>query len=152
MSIEPRNPDFEAKVRDVMTRAAFVTDVGIVLTGIGPGWCETELAVLPRHTQQNGFVHAGVLATIGDHTAGAAAATLIGATEGVLTVEFKINLLRPANGTHLRCRAEILKAGRTLTIVESSVFARAAMAPTDDKLVAKLSVTLAVVQDASAAR
>ena len=143
--MQPRNPDYQATVRSIMDRAAFVADLGIVLTAVGPGWCETEVAIQPRHLQQNGFVHAGVLATLGDHTAGAAAGSLVGVGEGVLTVEFKINLLRPALGELVRCRAQVLRAGRTLSVVEAEMFA---VASGDPKLVAKSTVTLAVVVDA----
>jgi uncharacterized protein (TIGR00369 family) len=144
MTSEPRNRDYEAKVRAIFEKAAFVTDVGIVVTEVGPGWCESALEVKPRHLQQNGFVHAGVLATMGDHTAGAAAGTLVGGDEGVLTVEFKINLLRPAKGDRVRCRAQVLRQGRTLSVVESEMMA---IGGGEEKLVAKSTVTLAVVPD-----
>ena len=100
------------------------------------------LDVAPRHLQQDRFIHAGVAATMGDHTAGGAAGTLVKPEETVLTVEFKINLLRPAVGQRLRCRAEVLRQGRTLSVVESAVFAQDGAA---EALVAKLMVTLAVV-------
>jgi uncharacterized protein (TIGR00369 family) len=142
--MQPRNPAFEEKVRAIVDKAAFVGDVGIVVASLGLGWCESTIDVLPRHLQQNGYVHAGVLATMGDHTAGAAAGTLVGADEGVLTIEFKINLLRPARGPRVRCRSQVLRQGRMLTVVESEVFG-----PSQDgeKLVAKATVTLAVVPD-----
>jgi len=88
-------------------------------------------------------VHAGVLATVADHTAGAAGSTLLAADEYVLTAEFKINLLRAARGERLVCRAQVLKPGRILTVVESEVFSVTDEAPT---LVAKASVTLAVLK------
>ncbi len=138
--MKPRNPEFEKKVRAIVEKATFVGDVGVVMTRIEPGVCESELAVLPRHEQQNGFVHAGVLATIGDHTAGAAAGTLVDANEGVLTIEFKINLLRPAKGERVRCVSRVLRQGRTISVVESEIYVA-------DALVAKMTVTLAVVAD-----
>jgi uncharacterized protein (TIGR00369 family) len=146
MPMEPRNPDYMARVRIIMERAPFVTDVGIAMTGVGPGWCETAIAIAPRHLQNDGFVHAGVLATIGDHTAGAAAATLVDAAESVLTIEFKINLLRPATGDRVRCRAQVLRQGRTVSVVESEMLA---VSGGNEKLVAKSTVTLAVVADPS---
>lgn len=72
-----------------------------------------------------------------DHTAGSAASTLIQPGQYVLTVEFKINLLRPAAGAKLRCKAQVLKPGKTLSIVESEVFT--------NKLVSKATLTLAVL-------
>ena len=140
--MEATNPNYKAAVREIFERAAFVNDVGIRLVDCGPGWCESELAVSPRHYQHHDFVHAGVQATIADHTAGAAATTLIRDTELVLSAEFKINLLNTARGDALKCRAEVLKAGRMLIVVESGVFA---VSGEKERLVAKATVTLAVV-------
>ena len=108
----------------------------------GPGWCETTLAVRPEHLQQDDLVHAGVLATLADHTAGCASGTVADPGKVVLTVEFKINFLRPAVGQQLRCRAEVLKPGRRLIVAESSVHA---VNDGVEKLAAKAMVTLAVV-------
>jgi uncharacterized protein (TIGR00369 family) len=116
--------------------------LGIVLQAVEVGWCETVLTVAPRHWQQNGFIHAGVQATMADHTAGAAAATLMAAGQMVLTVEFKISLLRPAVGEQLRCRAEVVKAGRRITFVESAVYA---LHHDESKLVSKLAATMTFV-------
>lgn len=91
-------------------------------------------------------MHAGVQATVADHTAGCAGLTLLAAEELILSVEFKINLLRPAQGSSLRCRAEVLKPGRTLVVAESSVYAGG---PQEEVLTAKATVTLAVVPPAS---
>ncbi|HET6312983.1 MAG TPA: PaaI family thioesterase [Chloroflexia bacterium] len=140
--MEATNPNYKSAVREIFERAAFVNDVGIRLAECGPGWCESVLAVSPRHYQHHDFVHAGVQATIADHTAGAAATTLIRDTELVLSAEFKINLLNTARGETLKCRAEVLKAGRMLIVVESEVFARSGE---KERLVAKATVTLAVV-------
>jgi uncharacterized protein (TIGR00369 family) len=116
--------------------------VGYQLKDLGDGWCETTLAVQPKHMQQDTFIHAGVQATMADHTAGTASATLIKADEIVLTVEFKINLLRPAVGEALRCKATVLRAGKTLIVAESEVYASKSG---DEKLCAKAMVTIAVV-------
>ncbi len=129
--------------RRVFEQAAFVADVGMILVDIGPGWCESELLILPRHFQYEGFVHAGVQATMADHTAGTSATTLVDDLHYVLSAEFKINLLRPAQGERLSCRAEVLKAGRTLIVSEAEVYAYK-----DDEatLVAKATVTLVVLE------
>jgi uncharacterized protein (TIGR00369 family) len=130
------------EVRRIFEQAAFVADLGVVLDRIGPGVCETSLLLERRHLQQDGYVHAGVMATLADHTAGAAAATLVGANEYVLSVEFKINLLRPAHGERLRCRATVLKPGSRIDVVESELWCGEGG---DSKLVAKATVTLAVL-------
>ncbi len=139
-----RNPDFASHVRAIFSKAAFVTDLGIELARIEEGTCETSLIVKPRHLQQDGVVHAGVLATIADHTAGGAAATLLAADQGVLSIEFKINLLRSARGERLFCKSAVLKAGRTISVVEAEVFSLA-NAEATPLLCAKATVTLAIV-------
>lgn len=78
-----------------------------------------------------------------DHTAGCAAATLVRPNEMVLSAEFKINLLRPALGNRLRCRATVLKPGKTLIVAESEVYA---VREGVEKLTAKATVTLVPVE------
>ncbi|TDF63288.1 PaaI family thioesterase [Cupriavidus sp. L7L] len=104
-------------------QAAFVNDVGIALADCGPGWCESTLATTARHLQHGGIVHAGVQATMAEHTAGAAATTILEAGQHVVTAEFKINLLRAVRSDRLRCRADVLKSGRSIIVVEADVFA-----------------------------
>ncbi len=141
--MNPQNPDYRSALAAIFDQAAFVADIGIRLRDVGPGWCETALDLLPRHMQQDNVVHAGVQATMADHTAGAAGATLIGEDQFVLTVEFKINLLRAAQGERLRCRAQVLKSGKTLTVVESEVYC---YTQEQASLVSKATVTLAVME------
>jgi uncharacterized protein (TIGR00369 family) len=140
--LKPRTPDFPGKVREIFQQAAFIDDLGVGLSDLGPGWCESALGVTPKHRQQDGFVHAGVQAAMADHTAGGAAATLAAEGDLVLTVEFKINFLRPARGERLRCRATVLRQGRTLSVAESEIYAQR---DGNEKLVAKALVTLALV-------
>jgi uncharacterized protein (TIGR00369 family) len=132
--------------RRVFDDAPFIADLGVRLERIAPGECETSLELEHRHLQQDGFVHAGVQAALADHTAGAAAATLVGPTEYVLTVEFKINLLRPAHGDRLRCRATVLKPGARIDVVESEIRAEV---DGETRLVSKAMVTLVVLPRAS---
>jgi uncharacterized protein (TIGR00369 family) len=130
------------EVRRIFEQAPFIADLGVVLERIALGECETSLRLERRHLQQDGFAHAGVQATLADHTAGAAAATLVGPSEFVLSVEFKINLLRPAHGERLRCRARVLKPGSRIDVVESELWTEDGG---ESKLVAKATVTLAVL-------
>ena len=136
------DPNYRETVADIFRRAAHVQALGIELKDLGPGWCETHLDVKPRHLQQTGVVHAGVLATLADHSAGAAGSTVLAPDQYLLTVEFKINLLRAATAPRLWCRAQVLKPGRRITVAESEVFA--AM-ETETRLVAKATVTMAVL-------
>lgn len=134
--------NFEQRVQKLFKAANFIQDLGIEMVLCEPGICKTELILAPKHLQQDGFVHAGVQATIADHTAGAAGCSIISDDQIVLSVEFKINLLRPAKGKQLFCEAEVLKPGKTLIIVESSVWTGE---NENKKMTAKSTVTLAVV-------
>lgn len=131
-----------AEVKRIFTSAPFIAALGIQLESVGHGECTTVLPLEARHLQQDGFVHAGVQATMADHTAGAAAASLIREGQFVLTAEFKINLLHTAKGQRLICRAKVLKPGAQLTVVESEVFC---VASAQERLVSKATVTIAVV-------
>ncbi len=130
------------ELRRIFNRAPFIADLGIQLESLGEGECTTVLQIQHRHLQQDGFVHAGVQATMADHTAGAAAATLLQEGQIVLTAEFKINFLRAARGERIICRSKVLKPGSTLTVVESEVFS---VASGQERLVSKATATIAVV-------
>lgn len=130
------------ELEKIFFAAPFIADLGIHLVSIAPGMCETQLDIEPRHLQQNGFVHAGVQATMADHTAGAAAATLAESNQLVLSIEFKINLLRAARGERLTCKSTVLKPGSQIAIVESEILCHDGDA---SKLVSKTTVSLAIV-------
>jgi uncharacterized protein (TIGR00369 family) len=131
------------EIQRIFRAARFISDLGIELESVGDGECVTTLELGDRHLQQDGFVHAGVQATIADHTAGVAAATLIREHKYVLSVEFKINLLRPARGERLICRAQVLKPGRQFSVVESEV---RCVAEGKERLVSKMTATMAYVE------
>ncbi len=135
-----------AKVRHIFDNAPFIREMGVELTSVEDGWCETRLVTNRHHWQQHGLIHAGVLATMCDHTAGCAARGVVGMDQDVLTVEFKINFLRPAVADRLRCRSDVLRAGKTLVVCESDVYAQK---DAEEKLVAKAMVTLAVTGEIS---
>lgn len=141
-AFHPANPDYRALVAEIFDKAGFIQSLGIHLKDFGPGWCETTLTLEPRHLQQDGFAHAGLVATMADHTSGAASGSLIARNEMVLTVEYKINLLRPGVGESLFCRADVLRAGKRIIVSESSVYANAGG---KQKLVAKGMFTLSVI-------
>jgi uncharacterized protein (TIGR00369 family) len=131
-----------ADLRKVFHDAPFIAELGLQLESIGPGECVTALELQPRHLQQYGFVHAGVLATVADHTAGATAFTLAADGCRVVTVEFKLSILRAATGGRLLCRATVLKAGRQFSFVESEV---SCVSAGESRLVAKASATMAIL-------
>ena len=133
-----------ARIRNLTANAPFMQTLGMRITEIGRGWVTSEITIDPTvHHQQNGYIHAGVQASLADHSAGCAAATLVDENVIVLTIEFKVNLLRPAIGELLICRAEVLRGGRNVTVVESSVWV---VRDEAQKLVSKATVTIANVK------
>ena len=131
------------EIQRIFSAARFISELGVALQSVGDGECVTTLDLTDRHLQQDGFVHAGVHATIADHTAGVAAATMLRENRMVLSVEFKINLLRPARGESLVCRATVLKPGCKFSVVESEVFC---VAGGEETLVSKMTATMAYVE------
>ena len=121
-SFAPLDPDYETRVRGSFARQAFMTMLGAEISHLAPGEMDISLPQRPELTQQHGYFHAGVTATIADSAAGYAALTLYPKGTGVLTTEFKINLLRPTEGERLVARGRVLKPGRTLTICRSDVY------------------------------
>ena len=103
---------------------------------------ESSLEVRPIHSQQDGFVHAGVIATMADHTAGYAAYTTVSEAFRILTIEFKINFFKPAVGERIVCRSKVVNNGRKIKVSESEVFS---ISDGQEKLVAKALVTLIAV-------
>ena len=138
-----KDPQALERIRQVFEGVPFLRHLGIRLAGLGPGWAESVLQVGPHLGQAEGFVHAGAVATMADHTCGTAAGTLTRADQTVLTVEFKVSLLRPAVGDSLRCRAEVIRAGRSIVFAEAKVHARDGG---EEKLVATFTSTLALVE------
>ena len=129
------------QVRHIFDSANFVRDLGMQLVHMEDQHCETILIPAERHRQQHGLIHAGVMATMADHTSGCAARGAVGLDCDVITVEFKINFLRPAVADRLRCLGRVLRAGKMLVICEAEVFA---LKDGEEKLVSKAMVTLAV--------
>lgn len=108
-------------VEAVFERAPFIRLLGYRLAATGSGWVETELELEDRHLQQHGYVHAGVIATMADHTSGGAASTILPSGHSVLTAQLSLHLLRAAKGRVLRCRGEVVKPGRTLVVTQADV-------------------------------
>lgn len=100
--------------------------LGAHITSLSPGAVDVALAPKPAISQQHGFVHAGAVAAIADTAAGYAALSLMPPGAGVLTTEFKINLIAPAVGERIVARGRVVKAGRTLTVAQAEVVAESA--------------------------
>lgn len=127
------------RIEGIFLRAPFMALLDVHLVDVGEGWVETELAITDRLRQQHGFAHAGVVSTLADHTAGAAATTAVGEGQSVLTADYTIHLLRPGAGETLRSRGELIRAGRALIVAEANVWA-------DGKHCARYTGTMAVVE------
>ena len=138
-AFEPRNPDFERRVRESFARQSFMGYIGAELSRVEPGICDIALPHDDNICQQHGFFHGGVVGTIADCAAGYAAFTLMDAETSILTVEFKLNLLAPGAGERLVARARVLRPGRTLTVCRSDVFG---LTGEDEKHCATALVTL----------
>jgi uncharacterized protein (TIGR00369 family) len=142
--MKPEGPAAE-NVERIFYLANFIRDLDIRLDKVSEGVCETSLVMQERLRQQHGFIHGGVIATMADHTGGAARS--VSGDKDVLTVEFKINYLRPAIGDRLRCTATVLRGGKMVIVAEALVYASNAGKET---LVAKLTETLFVADDPKA--
>lgn len=134
----PPQEETARRIEASFAKQAFMTTLGARLVHVGAGEIEIELPVSSHLTQQHGFVHAGAVASIADSAAGYAALTTMPAGAGVLTAEFKINLLAPAAGERLLAKGKVVKAGRTLTLAMAEVFAISGGVP---KLCAMLTAT-----------
>jgi uncharacterized protein (TIGR00369 family) len=115
---------------------------GFEVVRVAYGQFESDLKIRPDHRQQDGFVHAGVIATMADHTAGYAAYTTVSEEFRILTIEFKINYFRPATGDAVVCRSRVISNGKKIIVSESEVFS---ISEGRERLVSKAMVTLMVV-------
>ena len=116
------SPEADARVRDSFARQGFMTKLGVELRALEYGYCELAVAFDDSLTQQHGFIHAGVTATIADNSCGYAAYSVMPENSTVLTTEFKMNMLAPAKGPVLVSRARVIKPGRTLVVVQADVY------------------------------
>jgi len=118
----PRNPTFSEEIKQSFKQQTIMGLIGAELTRIEPGIIEITLPYRPDLAQQHGYLHAGIVTTIADSACGYAAFSLMPPNSEVLSVEFKVNLLRPAKGETFSALAEVVKAGKTLTVVRADVF------------------------------
>ncbi len=120
----------------------FPAHCGFEVERVARGQFQTRLKIREDHKQQDGFVHAGVIATMADHTAGYAAYTTVSQEFRILTIEFKINYFKPATGETIVCRSKVINDGRKVIVSESEVFS---VTGETEKLVSKAMVTLMAV-------
>jgi len=119
---QARNPAFADEIKQSFAKQTAMDLIGAELTRVEPGIVEITLPYRADMAQQHGYLHAGIVTTIADTACGYAAYSLMPAGSQVLSVEFKVNLLRPAKGETFLASAEVVKAGKTLTVVRADVF------------------------------
>ncbi|WP_372662674.1 PaaI family thioesterase [Hydrogenophaga sp.] len=141
-TFEPRDPDYAQRVRSSFERQAAMRTLGASLTEVLPGRVAIELPWAEALTQQHGFLHAGMVATALDSACGYAGFSLMNTDAAVLTIEFKINLLAPAQGERFRMVGTVIKPGRTVTVCEGHAYA---IDGGREKLIATMGCTLMAV-------
>lgn len=129
------DPEFRQRVSDDFGRQKVMQTMGITLEAVEPGEVQLQVPFRDDLTQQNGYLHAGVLSTALDTACGFSAYTLMPPDSSVLTIENKINLLRPANNGPFRVVAMVIKPGKTVIVSEGKLYDAAG------KLVATMSAT-----------
>ena len=139
MTYETRDPQYAARVAESFARQQVMTTFGAQLVEVVPGRVTLTMPFSATLTQQHGFLHAGVVTTVLDSACGYAAFSLMPPEAGVLTVEFKMNLLAPAAGDSFVFVGEVLKPGRTLLVCDGRAYA---VRGHDQKLIASMSATM----------
>ena len=141
---EPRNSRFEQAVRDSFASQQLMTTIGARLTRVALGEIEIRVPFRSDLTQQHGFLHAGIVTSALDSACGYAAFSLMPDGAGVLSIEFKVNLLAPASGDELVVRGRVVRAGRTITVcqADASMIANGAEAA-----VATMLATIMTIRD-----
>ena len=129
----------EKRVKDSFARQIVMATIGATITRVKQGEVTIELPFRSDLTQQHGFLHAGIVTMIVDTACGYAALTLMPASAAVLSVEFKVNFLSPADGEKLIARGRVIKPGRTLTVCSGEVHAKK---DGKEKLVATMLATM----------
>jgi uncharacterized protein (TIGR00369 family) len=141
-----QDPNYEKRVRSSFARQKVMQTIGATMTRVDPGIVEIVLPYNAELTQQNGFIHAGIVSTIMDSACGYAAYTLMPADAAVLTVEFKVNLLSPAQGELIKVRSEVKRAGQNITVCSADAWA---VDMGQGKLVATMLATVMCVRGRS---
>lgn len=140
----PSDPNFEARVRDSFSQQGMLTSLGAEITLLKAGEFHLTAPYDARFTQQDGFLHAGIVTTLMDSACGYAAYSLMPAASRVLSVEFKVNLLSPARGPRFRAEGRVVKAGQTLTVCEGKLFS---IEKDDETLCAIMQATMICIRD-----
>lgn len=150
-AFQPVDPDYESRVRASFARQAAMRTLGVTIDRVAPGSVDLALPFRADLSQQHGFLHAGVATAAMDSACGYAALSLMAPGTGVLSVEFKVQLLAPARGVKFRASGRVVRAGRTLMVVAGQLVAFADVASEQEggegEVVALLSGTMMTIRD-----
>lgn len=144
MNFQPQDPDYEQRVRALFDAQPVMATVGARLAALAPGACTLRVPWSAAITQQDGFLHAGILAVLADSACGFAAYSLMPPGARVLSIEFKINMLSPAVGEDFEADGFVIRAGRNVTACRADVHARAGGGR---KLVAAMQATMMTLRE-----
>ena len=139
VSFKPKDPQYRSRVEASFNQQQVMKTLGVKIESLQPGEIELMMPYGIAYTQQHGFMHAGIIATVLDNACGYAAFSLMPDDVAILTVEFKTNLLAPARGERFLFRGKVVKPGRTITVCEAQAFA---VGGGEEKLVATMTGTL----------
>jgi len=139
-----RDPNFEARVRASFGKQQLMTTIGATLARVEAGKVDIRLPFRDNLTQQHGFLHAGTIAAVADSACGYAALSLMPEDAGVLSIEFKVNMLAPAKGDAIIARGIVIRAGRTIMVCRADVVS---VTGRDEKLVAAMQGTMMVITE-----
>ena len=136
-------PEIDARIRASFVRQRFMQTLGAAVVSVEPGEVVLEMPFDVELTQQHGFLHAGAVSALADSAAGYAALSLMPADAGVLSVEFKVNLMAPAAGHRFRATGRVARAGRTITVCTVEV---EAIGDGETRVVAIMQATMMAVR------
>ena len=141
--MKTRDPNYAKRVRDSFDKQRLMSTIGAQLTEVEPGAVTIRLPFREDLTQQHGFLHAGTIASVADSACGYAALSLMPADAGVLSIEFKVNMLAPAKGDAIIARGMVIRAGKTIMVCRADVHS---VIGGEQKLVAAMQGTMMVVE------
>ena len=141
--MKAKDPNYAARVRDSFAKQRLMGTIGAELTDVEPGVVTIRMPFREDLTQQHGFLHAGTIAAVADSACGYAALSLMPADAGVLSIEFKVNMLAPAKGDAIVARGTVIRAGRTIMVCRADVHS---VTGGEQKLVAAMQGTMMVVE------
>src|SRR5215831_20884654 len=138
----PKDPNFESRVRESFSRQTLMQTIGARITDVAPGEVEITMPMQAGLSQQDGFVHAGIITAIVDSACGYAALSLTPAGQEVLTIEYKVNFLSPAAGELFVARGRVTRAGKTIAVCSGDVTAETGGEP---RLIASMLTTMMII-------